>query len=111
MGDFNYKGIIWGNWSTPSLSKTSEEVLFIKALGDSNLYQHVTQPTRIRHGQEPSIVDLIITNEEGMVEGMKYLNPLGKSNHIILCFYFRCYIHHTQKERKIHCYEKGNYEA
>ena len=109
MGDFNYKGIIWENWSAPGLSKTSEEFLFIEAL--SYLYQHVTQPTIIRQGQEPSILDLIITNEEGMVEGMKYLNPLGKSNYIILCFDFRCYICHTQKERKTQCYEKGNYEA
>ena len=92
MGDFNYKGIIWENWSTSGLSETSKEFLFIEALRDSYLYQHITQQTRIRQGQEPSILDLIITNEEGVVEGMKYLNPLEKSNHIILCFDFRCYI-------------------
>ena len=79
------------------MSETSVDFWFIEALRDSYLYQYITQPTKIRQGQEPSILDLIVTNEEGMVEGMKYLNPLGKSDHIILCFDFRCDIPHTQK--------------
>lgn len=111
MGDFNYKGILWENWSTPGMSESSEEFLFIEALRDCYLYQHVTQPTRVRHGQEPSILDLIITNEERMVEGLKYLSPLGKSDHVILSFDLRCYTDQSQTERSIVCYEKGNYEA
>ena len=78
MGDFNYKGIVWENWSTPGMSETSEEFLFVETLCDVYLFQHVLKPTRIRMSQEPSILDLIITNEEGMIEDMEYLSPLGK---------------------------------
>ena len=40
MGDFNYKGIVWENWTTSSLSELTEEFRFIEALRDY-LYQHV----------------------------------------------------------------------
>ena len=41
LGDFNYKGINWKNWNTPGLSETSEEFIFVEALRDSYLFQHV----------------------------------------------------------------------
>ena len=44
------------------------------------------QPTRVRHGQEPSVLDLVLTNEEGMIENIEYGNPLGKSDHLVLTF-------------------------
>ncbi len=31
------------------------------------LYQHITEYTRYREGQNPSLLDLILTNAEGMV--------------------------------------------
>ena len=111
MGDFNYKGIIWKNWSTPGLSNSSEEFLFVAALRDCYLYQHITKWTRIRHGQEPSILDLVITNEEDMTEDIEYLSPHGKSDHIVICFNFICYIQQTNKDKLTYCYEKGNCDA
>ena len=86
MGDFNYKGMIWENWRTPGLSESSEEFVLVVALRDCYLYQHITKPTRIRHGQETSILDLVITNEEGMVEDMEYISQLGKIDHTVICF-------------------------
>ena len=56
-----------GNWSTPGLSESSEEV-FVEAVRDCYFYQHITKLTRIRHGQEPPILDLLIINDEGMIE-------------------------------------------
>ena len=85
MEDFNYKGIIWADWNMPGLSESSEEFLFVAALRDCNFYQHITKLTRIRHGQETSILDLLITNDEGMIEDIEYLSPLGKSDHIVVC--------------------------
>ena len=40
----------------------------------------------MRHGQEPSVLDLVLTNEEGMIENIDYGNPLGKSDHLVLTF-------------------------
>ena len=67
MGEFNYKDIKWNqNWSTPGLSKSSKEFLFVENLRDCYLYQHITKPIRTRQGQKPSILDLVLSNEEGM---------------------------------------------
>ena len=38
----------------------------------------------MRHGQEPSVLDLVLTNEEGLIENIEYGNPLGKMNHLVL---------------------------
>ena len=97
IGDFNYKGIIWENLSTPGLSESIEEELFVEALTDCYFYQHITKLTRIRHGQGLSILDLEITSEEGMIEDIEYLSPFGKSDHIVIWFNFICYIQQTQQ--------------
>ena len=49
------------------------------------------QPTWVRHGQEPSILDLVLTSEEGMIENIDYDNTLEKTNHLVLTFEFKCY--------------------
>ena len=66
MGDFNFTDIDWNNWNTPH-SEDHIEHKFIECVRDTFLFQHVTKPTRGRIGQNPSILDLIFTNEEGMI--------------------------------------------
>ena len=65
------------------------------------------QPTRVRHGQEPSVLDLVLTNEEGMIENIEYGNPLGKSDHLVLTFEFKCYTKQNTKEKHIQNLCKG----
>ena len=110
MGDFNYKDIKWENWSTPGCNESSDEFLFVEALRDSFFHQHIVQPTRVRHGQEPSVLDLVLTNEEGMIENIEYGNPLGKSDHLVLTFEFKCYTKQNTKEKNIQIYAKGKYD-
>ena len=57
-----------------------------------------------------SILDLVITNEEGMVENTEYLSLLRESYHIMLGFDFICHINQTCKDKEKYCYEKENYE-
>ena len=90
VGDLNMPQI---NWST-SYSSAPEEHFshaFIQASQDCFLQQHVSRPTRFRHGNNPSILDLIFSNEEGMVQNLQFLPPLGSSDHLILTFNFVCY--------------------
>ena len=47
--------------------------------------------TRHRQGHESSLLDLILSNEENMVENMNKLPPLGKSDHVVICFKYVCY--------------------
>lgn len=46
------------------------------------MFQHITKPTRFREGNESSILDLILTNEETMVDEIEYLTGPGSSDHI-----------------------------
>ena len=106
VGDFNYSDINWNNWST---GKDNSE-LFLECLRDCFWFQHVQEFTRYRHNQQPSILDLIITNEEDMVLGLEFLSPLGASDHKVLTFKFQCYCSYTNTSSTHYNYYKGDYE-
>ena len=57
------------------------ETMFIESCLENCLYQHVDEITRLRGDDEPSMVDLVFTNEESMVESIEYNSSLGKSDH------------------------------
>ena len=52
--------------------------------------------TRYRGGFEPSLLDLVFTNEENMIESINHMSGLGKSDHLQLEFIFNCYTEITQ---------------
>ena len=88
MGDINYPLIEWDTWLAPG--EESRESKFIKCLEDNFYFQHVDQPTRIRSTNKPSILDLIITNDDN-VSDLEYESPLGKSDHRVMFFNVNCY--------------------
>ena len=83
-GDFNYKEINWFNDYAPPEKEHLTQ--FIESLQECYLYQHVTEPTRHRKDETPSLLDLVLTSEEGMVQEIQYLPPLGESDHVCLRF-------------------------
>ena len=90
IGDFNFRDIDWTNVCT----YVSEEHIasqFLECVRDTYFFQHVKQPTRIREGNEPTVLDLIFSNEEEMVSNLNYLSGLGRSDHLVLAFKFNCY--------------------
>ena len=84
-GDFNIPHIDWELCSSTA-PEGHPSHLFIEAIQDCYLYQHVHKPTRFRLGESASILDLIFTNEEGMVKNLDYLPGLGSSDHVVLKF-------------------------
>ena len=64
---------------------------FLDSVDDLCLFQHVNEPTRIRQGESPSLIDLVFTNEEDLVSNLSYLPPLGNSDHICIQFDLTCY--------------------
>ena len=74
-GDFNFPEI---NWKS-CLLKGSDDSLpgFFYATQDLFL-KHVDFNKRFREGNEQSILDLIFTNEDCMIENLKSIAPLGK---------------------------------
>ena len=107
-GDFNYPDIKWEHW----YSEREESELFLECLRDCFWYQHVQNYTRFRVNQQPSVLDLIKSNEEDMVVNLEYLSPLGASDHKVLTFQFNCYCSYTKKNSSTHFnYYKGDYES
>jgi hypothetical protein len=82
FGDFNMPDVRWpingDRLHTPSSQ------LLVDLLTDSHLHQLVTQPTRYRSNQQPSVLDLVITSDDSSIANLEYLNPIGKSDHVTL---------------------------
>ena len=84
LGDFNHPQINWNLPSTSCAPKASKE--FQKCIFENFLYQVVTAPTRYRLDNIPSLLDLIITNNEDIVSPPNFIPPLGKSDHVFIEF-------------------------
>ena len=110
MEDFNFEQIDWNTWSTPS-NESCITFKFIERVRDNYYYQHVTKPTTARIDHEPHILDLLLTNEEGMLSDLEYCSPLGKSDHSLLQFNFHCYIQQENIDREKYYYDKANFSA
>ena len=109
VGDFNFNTINWSNWTSPH-GEDSKEERFLESIRDSYLYQHIDEPTRCRGTDNPSIIDLIFTNEEQQISNLNYHAPLGKSDHSVLSFTFHCYIDYKSSEER-HLYDSANFNG
>ena len=107
LGDFNLREINWDT-ETSNVNENHLDTKFLEAVRDNYLFQHLKQVTRIRENQQGSLLDLILTNEENMVDNIRYLPPLGKSDHLVIQFSLITYINRfrTQTEK----INKGNYD-
>ena len=94
VGDFNYPEI---NWDTESSASRSQG--FIDIIQDLGLYQLISEPTRYRNGQEPSLLDLIMTSDDNLIRDIDLKAPLGKSDHVVIEFSVKN--QHVTKERKL----------
>ena len=86
--DFNYQEIDWKNEYSPPYKENQRH--FIKSLQDCYLFQHVSEPTRYRQDENPNLLDLVLSGEEGMVCDLDYLPPLGESDHVCIQFNVKC---------------------
>jgi len=69
MGDFHYLDFNW-RLGIPPQDMRNPAIRFLETLCDAYLHQHVMLPTHYRGTQNPNILDIIITNEEGMISQM-----------------------------------------
>ena len=106
VGNFNFGSICWED----GIATSSTESTFVNTLQDTYMTQHVAEPTRGRNGQEPSILDLIISNDPNIVSDISYESPLGKSDHACRTFYLKCYRNKSDQTRKFYLYDKGDFK-
>ena len=109
MGDFNYREIDWAN-DVCSTAPGRALCQFHQATHDAYLIQHQTTHTRMRDGQEPSVLDLIFSNEEGMVKNLEVHAAIGKSDHAVLTLDFQCSWSQDNTDTLKYMYGKGDYE-
>ena len=110
VGDFNYGKINWKAGTMPN-AITNPATAIVETLRDLYLYQHITDPTHYRANLRPNTLDLVITNEEGMVDNVALRAPVGKSHHTCISFDFMCYTERPAKITPKFQYHKGNYTA
>ena len=84
-GDFNLPQINW-DLGYSSASEKHPSHCFIDTVQNCCLFQHVRCPTRVKPGETLSLLDLVFTNEEGMIKNMNILPGLGMSDHVVLTF-------------------------
>ncbi|KAJ3613599.1 hypothetical protein NHX12_019845 [Muraenolepis orangiensis] len=107
--DFNYPGVNWVDWTTKGESTEAADYKFIEACRDSYLHQHVMNPTRDRIGNQPNLLDLVLTNEEDMVASVTHLGALRASDHCVLLHDLNCYVTLTPTAHTRYVYDKGDY--
>ena len=64
----------------------SDQQAFYDMTRDLFLVQHVEKPIRYREGQKPSLLDLILTDNDMYIDEIYHASPLGKSDHEVLHF-------------------------
>jgi len=72
VGDFNHPDINWEDHT----ARHTQSRRFLQSIDDNFLMQVVEEPTR-----KGSLLDLVLTNKEGLVEDVKAGGSLGCSDH------------------------------
>ena len=106
LGDFNYGHIDW----KACFSDDATEMAFVDQLVDSGLHQNIEEETRHRGQNIPRVLDLVITKEETNIDEIVCKSPLGKSDHSVLVFGYRCYPDKEPAEILIPLHHKANVE-
>ena len=83
MGDFNFPEINYKD-NTVDAGPDSEGSKFFIKTEDLFWIQSVTEPTRARGTNRPSVLDYIFTDEENLIDAINYDPPVGKSDHVCL---------------------------
>lgn len=86
---------------------------FFDLTHDLFLYQHVEEFTRFRLDQEPSLLDLVFTNEETMVDNIEFSSPIGKSDHVSITWTFHSstYTAQSQEQSEKRAWYKTDYHS
>lgn len=82
VGDFNLPKINWEN----ELASNDYCKKFLECLQDNGYEQIISEPTRFRNNQVPSILDLIIVSNPDIISGVQIDVPFGKSDHCTIEF-------------------------
>ena len=98
--------IDWASWTVGSV-----DAGFLDLVDDLFVSQHVNFPTRVREGQVPSLLDLVLANDQSFISEITPFPPLCKSDHITVSFDFQCYFNITGCRNYKYNYGRGDYQS
>ena len=109
LGDFNFPEINWGNLTYPE-RETHKASKFFNTVDENHLTQLIDKPTHYRTTQNPTLIDLVLTQHPEMVNEINYEAPFGKSHHqvIMMSLNVKSTLNDHVSERFL--YDKGNYD-
>ena len=108
MGDFNYPEIDY-NVGTVASGACDSSNLFFNTTQELFLFQHVSEATRVRQHQTPSTLDYVFTDEENLIDVIRYEAPLGKSDHVVLTWNLLLAVQEIDSKQIKFDYHRGNY--
>ena len=89
ISDFNHPHILWTPEpiiQTNSQNENEPYCKFVDLIHDSMLHQHISEPTRDRDNQTPTVDDLIFTTDPDIIEDLQHCSHIGASDHQFLKF-------------------------
>ena len=113
VGNFNYSNINWKDYTASGVG--SNDQMFIDTFQECVLHQDITEPTRYRQRVNPHTLDLVLTDEERMIDELRYLAALDKGDHVCITFKLNCCTsqkttyHNVRKQPTLN-FSKGEYE-
>ncbi|PKU35565.1 rna-directed dna polymerase from mobile element jockey-like [Limosa lapponica baueri] len=100
VGDFNYPDICWKGYTARNIQSKR----FLQCTDDNFLTQLVEEPMR-----REALLDLLLTNKEGLVEGIKVGGKLGCSDHGKIEFRIAGSTHKTVSRTETLDFKRANY--
>ena len=80
MGDFNFPDIDWANGASGSRGRK-----FYEATTEAFLEQHIEEPTH----KSGNILDLVLSNREGLISDICMMGRVGMSDHELISFHVK----------------------
>ena len=111
MGDFNCSGIDWTNQLTVDQDTNSLNNKLIETLRDCYLEEVITENTRARGSNIPSLLDLVLCYDREQISNITYLGPLGKNDHCVVTLLYNITFESCSYKVKRNMYDKGDYTA
>ena len=105
VGDFNFPTINWTEKTAPDGTAQA----FLESIEETYWTQHIVEPTRKRGSDNPSLLDLLFTNEEDMISEINMESPLGKSDHSVINASLKCSREENMTEQTRYFYNRGDY--
>ena len=137
MGDFNFSNIDWSQETCNTgidekdgndvsdddddfdddkqdkkVTKKRKDKEFLDKFHENFLHQFVKTPTHRRGNQTPTLIDLIIANDQDLVRNLYHCAPLGLSHHDTIYLVINCKTQaHINIEKKKLLLNKGDYNG